>query len=63
MVKKLGKNYGVSSLLWRPLWRFFKKYVMDGSYRMGIRGLIRAMLDAVYQFVLIAKIMERRYRD
>ena len=53
----------VGALLWRPVWRFFKKYVMDGSYRMGTRGLIRAMLDAVYQFVLIAKIMERRYRD
>jgi hypothetical protein len=36
---------------------------MDGSYRMGTRGLIRAMLDAVYQFVLIAKIIESRYRD
>ena len=61
--KKRGKSYGIGSLLWRPVWRFFKKYVMDGSYRMGTRGLIRAMFDAVYQFVLIAKIMERRYRD
>ena len=61
--KKLGKRYGIGALLWRPVWRFFKKYVMDGSYRMGTRGLIRAMLDAVYQFVLIAKIIERRYRD
>ena len=61
--KKRDKGYGIGSLLWRPAWRFFKKYVMDGSYRMGTRGLIRAMLDAVYQFVLIAKIIESRYRD
>ena len=61
--KKRDKNYGVGSLLWRPLWRFFKKYVMDGSYHMGTRGLIRAMMDAVYQFVLVSKIIEKRYRD
>ena len=63
MTRKLQKGYGVWSLLWRPLWRFFKKYFMDGSCRMGTRGLIRAMMAAVYQFILIAKILEKRYRD
>lgn len=61
--KKRQKGYGVGALLWRPLWRFFKKYVMDGSFRMGTRGLIRAMMAAVYQFVLVSKIIEKRYRD
>ena len=61
--KKREKGYGVGALLWRPVWRFFKKYVMDGGYRMGTRGLIRAMLAAVYQFVLVSKIIEKRYRD
>ena len=61
--KKLDKNYGVGALLWRPIWRFFKKYVMDGGFRMGTRGLIRALMAALYQFVLIAKIIEKRYRD
>ena len=61
--KKREKNYGVGALLWRPVWRFFKKYFMDGSYRMGTRGLIRAMMAAVYQFVLVSKIIEKRYRD
>ena len=61
--KKHERNYGLGALLWRPFWRFFKKYFMDGSYRMGTRGLIRAMMAAVYQFVLISKIIERRYRD
>lgn len=60
--KKIGRNYGVGALIWRPVWRFFKKYFMDGSYRMGTRGLIRALMAAVYQFVLISKIIERRYR-
>ena len=57
------KQYGVVALFWRPLWRFFKSYVMDGSFRMGTRGLIRSMMHGVYQFILVAKIIEKRYRD
>ena len=56
------KQYGIASLFWRPLWRFFKSYVMDGSFRMGIRGLIRSGMHAMYQFILVAKIIEKRYR-
>jgi len=61
--KKRQKGYGLGALLWRPQWRFFKKYVLDGSFRMGTRGLIRAMMAAMYQYVLISKIMEQRYRQ
>jgi len=61
--KKSDRHYGVWALLWRPAWRFFKKYFLDGSFRMGTRGLIRALLAAYYQFVLVAKIMEKRYRQ
>ena len=57
------KQYGVAALFWRPLWRFFKSYVMDGSFRMGVRGLIRSGMHAVYQFILVAKIIEKRYRE
>ena len=60
--KKRDKNYGLWALLWRPFWRFFKKYIMDGGFRMGLRGFIRALMAAFYQFVLIAKIIEKRYR-
>ena len=61
--KKRSKGYGVGALLLRPLWRFFKSYVLDGSFRMGTRGLIRSLFAAFYQYVLVSKIMERRYRD
>jgi len=61
--KKRDRGYGLWALLWRPGWRFFKKYFMDGSFRMGTRGLIRALMAACYQFVLISKIIEKRYRD
>ena len=61
--RKLNKGYGVGALLWRPCWRFFKNYVLDGSFRMGTRGLIRSLFAAYYQFVLVSKIIEKRYRD
>ena len=56
------KQYGTMALFWRPLWRFFKSYVMDGSFRMGTRGLIRSLMAAQYQFILVSKIIEKRYR-
>ena len=56
------KQYGTLALFWRPLWRFFKSYVMDGSFRMGTRGLIRSLMAAQYQFILVSKIIEKRYR-
>ena len=57
------KQYGTMALFWRPVWRFFKSYVMDGSFRMGTRGLIRSLMAAQYQFKLVSKIIEKRYRD
>ncbi len=61
--KKRDKGYGVGALLWRPLWRFFKSYILDGSFRMGTRGLIRSMMAATYQYILVSKILEKRYRS
>ena len=60
--KKAGRHYGLWALLWRPRWRFFKKYVLDGAFLEGRRGYIRAMLAAQYQFMLVAKIMEKDIR-
>jgi len=60
--KKANRHYTFWSLTWRPFWRFFKKYIMDGSFRMGTRGYIRALMAAYYQFILISKVLEKRYR-
>lgn len=61
--KKSDKGYGIGALIWRPIWRFFKSYLLSGGYRMGSRGLIRSMLAAQYQFVLVVKIIEKRLRE
>jgi glycosyltransferase involved in cell wall biosynthesis len=61
--KKTDRNFGVWALVWRPTWRFFKKYILDGAILEGRRGFIRAQLAAYYQFVLVAKIIEKKMRN
>lgn len=58
--KKLDSGYGAFALFYRPLWCFFRIYVLQGAWRDGIRGLIRAMYKAVYQWILCAKVIEHR---
>jgi glycosyltransferase involved in cell wall biosynthesis len=60
--KKRRKGYGLWALLWRPIWRFSQCYFLEGAFKMGARGVIRAGMAAVYQFVLVSKIIEERYR-
>jgi len=61
--KKAHKRYGAGALIYRPLWRFFKCYVLEGGWRDGIHGLIYAGLKGVYQFELVAKIIEKRLSE
>lgn len=61
--RKSHKQYGFFALLWRPAWRFFHSYVQKGGFRLGTRGFIRAQLAATYQFVLVSKFLERKYRS
>lgn len=58
--KKKDKKYGYFSFFYRPLFRFFKAYILKGGFRDGIEGFIRASLEAHYQFIMIAKIIEKQ---
>lgn len=62
LVKKAHKHYGVFALFERPLWRFFKSYVLGGKIRDGLPGFISSVMAAFYQFVLVAKFIEKKYR-
>lgn len=61
--KRASKNYGLGALLGRPAWRFFRNYILKLGFRDGLPGLVRAGMDAFYQFVLVAKMIEKRYRN
>ncbi len=60
--KKSAKRYGMAALLWRPAWRFFKAYVLKRGFMDGREGFIYACYEALYQFVMVSKMMERRIR-
>ena len=62
-LERKHKHYGIGALVKRPLWRFVRSYLLKSGFRDGVPGLIRAMLDACYQFVLVAKAIEKQRQD
>lgn len=61
--KKAERGFGVGALLWRPTWRFIHSYILQGGFMNGRRGLIQALQWAMYQQVLVSKIIEKRLRE
>lgn len=61
--KKADRGYGIGALLWRPAWRFFRNYVLQGGFCNGRRGLLQALQYAIYQQIVVSKIMELRLRN
>ena len=58
--RRRHKNYGLAALLLRPLFRFIKSYILKRGFLDGMPGLIHALLDAHYQFAVVAKLIEER---
>ena len=62
VLKKQDKNYGIGALLFRPFWRFFKSYFMNGEIRNGVTGFIDSVMTGFYQFMIVAKVIEARIK-
>ena len=58
--RRRKKNHGIMALLCRPAFRFFKSYFLKRGCLDGLPGLIHAVLDAGYQFAIVAKLIEER---
>ena len=58
--KRLHKHYGVGALLGRPFFRFFRSYILKGGFRDGVPGFIHAVWEGIYQFTIVAKMIEFR---
>ena len=58
--RRRHKRWGVGAMLLRPLFRFVKSYMIKGGFLDGKAGLIQALLDAHYQFAVVAKLIEER---
>ncbi len=59
--KKKDRNYGLGALIYRPIWGFIRFYFIQGGWRDGLIGFIRCVLRGYYQFLVVAKIVEKRY--
>ncbi len=58
--RRRSRGYGVGALLTRPAFRFIKSYVLKKGFLDGLPGFIHAVLDAHYQFTIVAKLLEER---
>ena len=61
--KKKARNYGIGALLWRPAWRFFRCFILQGGFLNGKRGYYQAVQTATYQRVMLLKIIEKKLRE
>jgi glycosyltransferase involved in cell wall biosynthesis len=53
-----GKKGSYARLLFKPAFRFFKEYVVQGGFRDGFYGYMVAMSSAQYVFFREAKLLE-----
>ncbi|MCM1290881.1 MAG: glycosyltransferase family 2 protein [Prevotella sp.] len=58
VVRRRGKKISLLNMTLEPFYRFFKTYILKGSFRFGIAGLIQAQKNAVYKFMVLSKIYE-----
>ena len=62
VIRKAKKNYGTVALFYRPLWRFIRIYFLEGYFLAGKRGFMKAKMAAVYQTIIVAKLLEKKLR-
>jgi glycosyltransferase involved in cell wall biosynthesis len=58
-----GKRARLPGLLFRPLWQFFRMYVLKAGFRDGIEGLLLALFSSSYVFTKYAKLWEKHYHQ
>lgn len=56
--RRKGRNYGVMTLFTKPAFHFIKYYIFKGGFRDGKPALIRAMINAFYQVMVVSKVIE-----
>ena len=60
--KSKDRHYGILSFVYRPMARFIKCYLLKGGFLDGVPGLLFAWLEAVQQFVILAKLYENKHQ-
>lgn len=57
-LKRKGKSFGVTDILFRPVFLFIKMYIIRFGFLDGIQGFILAVFSANYVFTKYAKLWE-----
>jgi glycosyltransferase involved in cell wall biosynthesis len=60
VVKKQGEKITLIKIFAKCTARFFKNYVMNGGFRLGITGLVQAVNSTNYKFYTMVKIWEKQ---
>lgn len=61
--KEKGKKFCLCRLIFRPLFEFFKFYILKGGFLDGICGLIICSMNMNYKFIQLAKLYEMEYKE
>lgn len=59
-----GRKYSLIQLIFRPIFRFFRDFIIKKGYKDGLPGFIIAVATGFYVFIKYAKLWEASlYRD
>lgn len=61
--KKKDMKVTFAKMLFSPAFRFFKSYILKGGIWYGKIGLIQAVHNAMYKFVIMQKILETQNKN
>lgn len=53
-----GKRCGIGRLIFSPLWRFVRFYILRQGFRDGLPGLVHISIGCINSFVKYAKLIE-----
>lgn len=56
-----NKNFSLFQLIFRPLYKFIKVYILKRGFLDGLPGFILAITNAFYIFVKYVKLWERTH--
>ena len=61
-MQKKGTGFGLLSMIFRPVGRFFSMYFVKRGFLDGVPGLIIAVMGSIYPFLKYAKCWEIQNR-
>ena len=61
--KAKGTKFSLFRLIFRPLYEFFKFYILKGGFMDGVTGFIICTMNMQYKFIQLAKLYEMEYKE